>query len=210
MAYFIYDPYRAVEWWNPIVDYFAKDREINDMMEDLWDNRFFILDEFDEKRNEYSMPVGDLNKYERYLAGDDKKWKMLPIRYLKLWKNEEVMPVTTSLLRPYSKYMGNAYISILEAGKIIPPHRGPYTGVQRVHIPLRVPKGDLGLQTKHGIHRWDRPFYFIDAEPHQAWNRTEEERVVLIFDIFRELPPGMQQLHELFVSMATMYAKRLK
>lgn len=207
--YFSYDPYRAVEWWNPIVDYFSKDRDLSEMMDDLLDHREYILREFDEQRSKYVMPVGEVNKYERLLAGDDKKWKMLPIKYLYFWKNEHDMPITTSLLKKYSKNMGNAYISILEPHKEIPIHRGPYKAVQRVHIPLRIPKGDLGLETSNGIHRWNRPFYFKDADYHRAWNRTDEERVVLIFDIFREMPIVIQQIHELFISMATVYVKSL-
>lgn len=210
MIYFAYDPYRAVEWWNPIVDYLAKDRDVTEMMNDLWNKKELILWEFRSKRDEKLFPVGEINKYERYLAGDDQKWKMLPIRYLTDWRNEKDMPLTTSFLKPYESIIGNAYISVLEPQKVIPTHRGPYTGVQRVHIPLYVPEGDLGLETRHGIHRWTRPFYFKDADLHRAWNLTDDERIVLIFDVFRQLPPVAQQLHDLFISMSTIYARGLK
>ena len=58
----------------------------------------------------------------------------------------------------------------------------------RMHLGLEVPKGDLGLNSQsHGAFVWEKgkAFYFDDRLMHEAWNRTNETRVILIVD-FKE------------------------
>ena len=73
--------------------------------------------------------------------------------------------------------------SILEPGKHLPPHRGPYNGVLRLHLGLIVPepREDLGIRVEDEIYRWNEgeAVIFDDAYEHEAWNRTKHTRVVL-------------------------------
>ena len=76
--------------------------------------------------------------------------------------------------------------SILEPGKHLPPHRGPYNGVLRLHLGLIVPepREQLGIRVDQQIYRWKEgeAVVFDDAYEHEAWNRTAHTRVVLFVD----------------------------
>jgi beta-hydroxylase len=81
--------------------------------------------------------------------------------------------------------------SILEPGKHLPPHRGPYNGVLRLHLGLIVPepREDLGIRVENEIYRWKdgEAVIFDDAFEHEAWNRTPHTRVVLFVDFLKPL-----------------------
>jgi beta-hydroxylase len=62
--------------------------------------------------------------------------------------------------------------SILEPGKHLPPHRGPYNGVLRLHLGLIVPepREQLGIRVDNGVYRWKEgeAVIFDDAYEHEA------------------------------------------
>lgn len=63
----------------------------------------------------------------------------------------------------------------------------------RVHIPLVVPEGDIGLEADGEEVTWDDLFAFDNQKYHSVWNYTNEPRLVFIIDLDREvcgLPPG--------------------
>ena len=79
--------------------------------------------------------------------------------------------------------------SILEPGKHLPPHRGPYNGVLRLHLGLIVPepREQLGIRVENQVYRWreGEAVVFDDAYEHEAWNRTPHTRVVLFVDFVK-------------------------
>jgi ornithine lipid ester-linked acyl 2-hydroxylase len=81
--------------------------------------------------------------------------------------------------------------SILEPGKHLPPHRGPYNGVLRLHLGLIVPepREQLGIRVENDVYRWKEgeAVIFDDAYEHEAWNRTPHTRVVLFVDFRKPL-----------------------
>ena len=81
--------------------------------------------------------------------------------------------------------------SILEPGKHLPPHRGPYNGVLRLHLGLIVPepREQLGIRVDKEIYRWNEgeAVVFDDAYEHEAWNRTPHTRVGLFVDFVKPM-----------------------
>lgn len=79
--------------------------------------------------------------------------------------------------------------SILEPGKHLPPHRGPY--ILRLHLGLIVPepREQLGIRVEHDVYRWreGEAVIFDDAYEHEAWNYTPHTRVVLFVDFRKPL-----------------------
>jgi len=79
--------------------------------------------------------------------------------------------------------------SILEPGKHLPPHRGPYNGVLRLHLGLIVPepREALGIRVENQVYRWQEgeAVIFDDAYEHEAWNNTPHTRVVLFVDFIK-------------------------
>jgi beta-hydroxylase len=84
-----------------------------------------------------------------------------------------------------------AFFSVLEPGKRLPPHRGPYKGVLRYHLAIAIPdNGDTcGIEVAGERRRWTegRSLIFDDTFMHSAWNDSRERRVVLFVDFARPL-----------------------
>jgi len=92
----------------------------------------------------------------------------------------------------------SAAFSILEGGKHIPAHRGPFRGVLRYHLPLVIPAGEDGalsnrLRVDGGTYALEegRGLLWDDTYEHEAWNDSRAARAVLLLDVFR---PGMPQV----------------
>ncbi len=96
--------------------------------------------------------------------------------------------------------------SILEPGKHLPPHRGPYNGVLRLHLGLIVPepREQLGIRVENEVYRWKEgaAVVFDDAFEHEAWNRTPHTRVVLFVDFRKPLRFPANVLNWLLLHLA--------
>lgn len=76
--------------------------------------------------------------------------------------------------------------SWLKAGARIPPHNGSINTRLIGHLPLIVPAG-CGFRVGNETRAWEvgKTLIFDDTIEHEAWNDSDEDRVVLIFDIWR-------------------------
>ncbi|MCA2246488.1 aspartyl/asparaginyl beta-hydroxylase domain-containing protein [Mycobacterium intracellulare] len=104
-------------------------------------------------------------------------------------KQCESCPDTARLLENIPG-METAFFSILSPGKKIPPHRGPYRGVIRYHLPLLVPRhGECGIRVGNETASFQEGvvLMFDDTYEHEVWNNTDETRVVLFLDITRPM-----------------------
>ena len=76
--------------------------------------------------------------------------------------------------------------SRLEPGAHIPPHNGLVNTRLICHLPVIVPGGcslRVGSETREW--RYGQAWAFDDTIEHEAWNRSNETRVVLIFDVWK-------------------------
>ena len=81
--------------------------------------------------------------------------------------------------------------SLLKAGARIPAHTGMLNTRLICHLPLVVPP-DCGFRVGNEVRQWEvgKLLIFDDTIEHEAWNDSDEDRVVLIFDVWRpELTP---------------------
>jgi aspartyl/asparaginyl beta-hydroxylase (cupin superfamily) len=114
-----------------------------------------------------------------------------------LWKEGERFdeacaraPETAALLEtlPMCRIEGkspNAFFSILKAGSHIPAHTGVTNVRSVVHLPLIVPEGcefRVGGETRAWAQ--GEAFAFDDTIEHEAWNRSDHDRAVLIIDVW--------------------------
>jgi aspartyl/asparaginyl beta-hydroxylase (cupin superfamily) len=79
-----------------------------------------------------------------------------------------------------------AMFSLLKAGARIAPHTGMFNTRLICHLPLIVPPG-CRFRVGNEIREWEegKLLIFDDTIEHEAWNDSSEDRVVLIFDIWR-------------------------
>ena len=76
--------------------------------------------------------------------------------------------------------------SLLKAGARIEPHTGMFNTRLVCHLPLIVPS-KCTFRVGNDVREWKegKLFVFDDTIEHEAWNDSSEDRVVLIFDIWR-------------------------
>ena len=93
-------------------------------------------------------------------------------------------PVTAALIAQHVRRHGAAGFSVLEPRTRIRPHQGYAGSFLRVHLPLDIPAGDCGLRVGGETRRWETGtvMVFDDRAEHEAWNETDQERVVLLLD----------------------------
>lgn len=137
----------------------------------------------------------------------DTGWKIFPLTAygLRSQANIDLCPETWRIVRTIPG-LTTAMFSILEPGKRIPPHRGPYNGVLRLHLGLIVPEPREGTGIRVGSERrhWQegRALIFDDAYEHEAWNETAGLRVVLFVDFEKPLRFPAGALNRLLLGLA--------
>jgi aspartyl/asparaginyl beta-hydroxylase (cupin superfamily) len=79
-----------------------------------------------------------------------------------------------------------AMFSLLRAGARIAAHTGMLNTRLTCHLPLIVPE-KCGFRVGNEVREWEegKLLIFDDTIEHEAWNESDQDRVVLIFDIWR-------------------------
>jgi aspartyl/asparaginyl beta-hydroxylase (cupin superfamily) len=139
----------------------------------------------------------------------DSGWKIfLLVAYgIKSKPNIDLCPETW---RAVQKIPGlkTAMFSVFQPGKRVPPHRGPYNGVLRLHLGLLIPEHDteLGIRIGSEVRRWAEGsvLIFDDAYEHEAWNETDHPRVVLFVDFVKPLKFPANVLNNLLLRLAVL------
>lgn len=112
--------------------------------------------------------------------------------------NIERCPETARLVKTIPG-MSTAFFSILGPNKHLPPHRGPYKGVIRYHLGLKIPEpaSACGIRVGTETRRWQegKSLVFDDTFDHEAWNGTNQDRVVLFVDFVRPMRPAASMLN---------------
>jgi aspartyl/asparaginyl beta-hydroxylase (cupin superfamily) len=120
----------------------------------------------------------------------------------KILPNAQYCPNTIKILNKYSDKILNAGFSLLEPGCLIGLHKDYNNKFYRLHIPLIIPKNNnkllnsfipiekstdklavLQVENDYKVWKDDEYFIFDDTCQHNAWNNTNENRIVLIIDL---------------------------
>jgi aspartyl/asparaginyl beta-hydroxylase (cupin superfamily) len=144
----------------------------------------------------------------------DKDWKIFPLDIMGV-KPEAYCarcPRTMALLEGIPGLF-EAFFSILEGGKSIPHHEGPYRGYIRYHLGLIVPeKNPPSIRLKDQFYTWKEgeSVLFDDSWDHEVYNHCESDRVVLIVDIRRPMPQPFDAVNRLVQRvMKSVYGKHI-
>lgn len=90
------------------------------------------------------------------------------------------------------------FFSVFTAGTHLLPHHGVTNTRVVAHLPLLIPN-DCALSVGGELHVWQagRVVIFDDTYAHQAWNRSQQTRVVLIFDVWN---PWLTEVERLAIA----------
>ena len=131
----------------------------------------------------------------------EKDWKVFPLDVMGVRPPAFCArcPRTTALLDGIPGLF-EAFFSILEGGKPIPAHDGPYRGYLRYHLGLVVPEKDPpSIRLKDQVYTWKEgeSVLFDDSWDHEVYNQCDGDRVVLIVDIRRPMPQPFDAVNRL-------------
>ena len=143
-----------------------------------------------------------LTPYVTMPAGTpDNKWS--PLNHSRVWsalhlwkdgrRNDEACaraPRTAAMVEalPLSDLPGRTptvFFSVLQPGAHLPAHTGVSNVRAIIHLPLIVPPGcsfRVGGETRDWVE--GEAFAFDDTIEHEAWNRSDRVRAILIFDVW--------------------------
>ncbi len=125
-----------------------------------------------------------------------------------LWKNGEPVAANVERCPSVMRALRNVPLSVvpnrspsilfslLKPGAHIPPHNGLVNTRLICHLPLIVP-GRCRFRVGNEVREWvtGRSWVFDDTIEHEAWNDSDQTRVILLFDVWRpELSAEEQSL----------------
>jgi beta-hydroxylase len=166
----------------------------------LEDNYKVIQGELLNVMNKIEIPAWQkISDDPNVRVGDDWKTFVLYAYGNKIEGNCRLCPETTRLIERVPEFY-TAWFSILAPRKKIPEHRGPYNGVLRYHLGLKIPKDykECGIRVGNDYATWKEgeSILFDDSHLHEVWNNTDEVRVILFMDVLRPLPWGMNAVNK--------------
>ncbi len=129
-----------------------------------------------------------LKTFPDYVASDNQKaWKVFTFLFfnMKFPANAVLCPQTSKLIYSITEILSCDF-SYLKPNTHILPHKGYSKMVLRCHLPLIIPNEELcAIRVGDEVRHWKEGelLIFDDSFEHEAWNKTDEKRVVLMFDI---------------------------
>ena len=141
----------------------------------------------------YFESRSDRPSYDFHGLLDNPAWSTLYLYENGRWldANVERFPRTRAALEhvPLAQITTRApsiLFSWLKPGARIAPHHGMINTRLICHLPLIVPEG-CGFRCGNEVRRWEpgKLLIFDDTIEHEAWNDSAEDRIVLIFDVWR-------------------------
>jgi len=122
-------------------------------------------------------------------------------------------PITTRTLKLIPG-MRTAFFSILKPNVHLPAHRGPFNGVLRYHLGLKIPAKAQNclIRVHNSFASWEcgKSIVFDDSYDHEVWNNTDEERVVLFVDFLRPLPVWLSIVNKLCLFLSKYLIKEVR
>jgi aspartate beta-hydroxylase len=139
----------------------------------------------------------------------EKNWKVFMLYLLghKPKTNRNACPETCHILDNIPGLV-QAFFSVLEPGKSIPLHEGPYLGYLRYHLGIQIPKENpprLYVNGQEYIWQEGKGLLFDDSWPHSVVNISQEVRVVLIVDVLRPMPFVPTFVNKLMTGLLAKY-----
>ena len=154
-------------------------------------------------RDRMSVPsIREVSPDHDKIALDDKWRSFFLWGYgLRIEENCAQCPQTARILENIPGLL-TAFYSIMLAGAHVPRHTGPTKAIITAHLGLIIPlkRDRCHMQVGENNVVWEqgRIVIFDDMFPHEVWNDTDEDRIILLLHIKRPLRFPGSVLRDLF------------
>lgn len=111
-----------------------------------------------------------------------------------LLRNCEVCPVTSAVVNEVVPDLVTSGFYLLGPHSAILPHTGVSSDLRRGHMGIFCP-ADCALRVSDEVRSWSEGGFLVfdDTYEHEVWNRSDELRVILLFDFVREDMPAAER-----------------
>jgi aspartyl/asparaginyl beta-hydroxylase (cupin superfamily) len=151
-------------------------------------------------------PVRELSQEHHKIAVDD-RWRsfFLWAYGVRIDANCARCPQTARIVERVPGLL-TAFYSVMLAGAHVPRHTGPTKAIITAHlgliIPLRRENCHMQVADRNIVWEEGRLVVFDDMYPHEVWNDTDEDRIVLLLHLKRPLKfPGSMVREMLFAAV---------
>jgi aspartate beta-hydroxylase len=146
-------------------------------------------------------------------ANDGRDWRMYILKAYGIEQKRHMVacPLLAALVRDRPEVL-SASFSFLGPRKHIPAHRGPIRGIIRFYMMLSMPRAADGspaavLKVANVEHRLEEGEFLLwdDTFEHEAWNGSDEVRIVLSLDVWRQgMPADMRLLSAALIGLVRL------
>lgn len=178
---------------------------------DVFPEGQLLLDNFDDIRKEaLNVLKGNIPRFDEIDPSQellakygDKKWSTFIFRFYDDYNigNCKKCPKTTKVLKKLNVNL--AMFSVMERGKQLFPHKGPWKGIIRIHLGLIIPKGSE-LIVENIKYEWkEKEIVAFDDTYYHSVNNPNGTRVILFLDVDRKHIDS--EIHEYVKSLGKDY-----
>ena len=163
--------------------------------------------------NHYLQQFVFESQFNTTMVETPKSWKVRSLRVwgVEMYEIQKHFPETVKLLSGIEGVI-NIGFNLLEPGAKIKPHFGDTNAIIRCHLGLIIPaeNENCAIKVNNEVKNWQqgKTIGFTDAYEHEAWNKTQKQRIILLFDILK--PEYILQKNKICgVVLASLYLQRL-
>lgn len=193
--------------------------KLENATEDIRNELLTVLQEDSNFKPYINHPAGSRRAQEWKEVNQSMDWASFHLyRYgERVEENCARCPITSGVLESLDLHRVPGYtpevmFSVLRPHSRIPAHTGTINGRLVVHLPLIVPENCGGLRVADEQRGWREGecMIFDDAYVHEAWNNSDDTRVVLILDTWNpDLSQPEREAFRRFLHSARTFEKDL-
>lgn len=152
-------------------------------------NHEAILAEVESLLQHHSGDVLDINLDQDTWCKTKSRWRPIWIKFMgDLTSAASSLPTLYAILQE-AKHVPNLYISIFYPGMTVVESKSNDRSLLHYQYGLKIPYADIGLKINGFDAKWiERAGQVWDNTlPHSAWNHTDQPRIVIFADVYRQL-----------------------
>ena len=174
-------------------DYIGEEQNFYEQEQFVWTDKLLKnMDVFRQEFFRYMDIEGEFDPYfNQKLSEGKSRWSTIGLKVwtLNVHHNQEKFPETMKIFDQFHQVL-SVSINKLGAGSRIKSHCGDTNAILRCHLGLFIPSGlpECGFKVGNEERNWEngKLLIFCDAKRHEAWNLSEKDRYIILFDILRD------------------------
>jgi aspartyl/asparaginyl beta-hydroxylase (cupin superfamily) len=129
--------------------------------------------------------------FNKHMVNTSAIWKTISLRWwtIEFYKNQKTFPKTMAIVAKYPEIISISFNQLEAKGEIL-PHCGDTNAIFRCHLGLEIPSTlpACGFRVKEESRSWEKGKWliFTDANNHEAFNNSNERRIILVMDVLRQ------------------------